>query len=225
MATRETLRTLARIRADQTDSTFPTDTEYNYLLDLAAREVWYDLLGAGWPLNFSVASLSLGSNPVTLGAGTVAAIRGVFYNSGGRWVELPRLNEGDRARYLSSTGTPAAYDVRIDPTNGAVVEVLPEQTSGTVRVEYISEYAGFASDAATWFGPARSDELIVLRAAAKGMRKEGNDQGAVQLDREYAMLFDTVTRLASWFNLRHATLIRDVGDPLAARRDDFDYEV
>lgn len=229
MATRATLRTIARIRADQTDSTFPTDTEYNYFLDQAAKEVWYDLVQAGWPVNFSTIDLAAsGSNPVALGAsGAVAFIRGVFWLSGGTYAELDRVQEGDRASLMSSSGArPAAYDVRIDPTSGPVVELLPAAT-GTCRVHYVPEHPGFANDAAEWYGPARSDELIVLRSAAKAMRKEGNDQGARQLDNEYSELLFKVQTMASWFNMRHSVKIRDVGDPLDIGRssDGFDYEV
>lgn len=229
MATRATLRTIARIRADQTDSTFPTDTEYNYLLDLAAKETWFDLVQAGWPINFSTVDKTATGATLALGvSGTVAFIRGVFYVNGGTYEELPRVNEGDRARLMGSgAARAAAYDVRIDPTSGPVLELLPNPTSGTYRVQYVLEHPGFSADSTEWYGPARSDELVILRAAAKAMRKEGNDQGARQLDNEYQELLFKVQTMAGWFNMRHAATIRDVGDALGMTRssDGFDYEV
>lgn len=227
MATRSEIRTRARIRADQTNSTFPTDTEYNYLIDEAAKETWFDLVQAGWPINFStVDKTAAGSNPITLGVGDVAFVRGVFYVSGGAVMELDRVQEGERAALMSTSGGQAThYDVRVDPTNGAVVELLPLPSSGTYRVHYIVEHPGLATDGTSWYGPARSDELLVLKAAAKGCRMEGNDQGAVQLDREYAILLDKVQNMASWFNMRHSARIRDVADPLGGTRDPFDYDV
>ena len=228
MATRATLRTRARIRADQTDSTFPTDTEYNYLLDEAAKEAWYDLISAGWPINFSAVSLTAtGTNPIAIGAsGTVAFIRGVYRVDGSAFIPLRRINEGRRGYMTSALSGPASdYDVLIDPTLGPVVELFPRPSAGTYRVEYIAEHPGFAADGTAWYGPARSDELIVLRAAAKGMRKEGNDQDAMQLDREYSMLLDKVQQMASWFDMRNPQTIRDVGDPLLPVRDPFDYDV
>lgn len=227
MATRAILRTRARIRADQTDATFPTDTEYNYLLDEAAKEAWYDLISAGWPINFTTADKALAANPITLGfSGTVAFIRGVFYLNGGRYTDIPRIQEGDRAGLLAGSGRPAGYDVRIDATVGPVLEILPPQSSGSVRIEYIVEHPGFAGESTEWYGPARSDEMIVLRAAAKGCRKEGNDQGADQLDNEYAMLLEKVQTMAGWFNMRHGAKIRDVGDQFTSRAPDgSDYDV
>lgn len=228
MATRAQLRTRARTRADQTDSTFPTDTEYNLLLDEAAKEAWYDLIQAGWPINFAAATKSAtGTNPITLGiSGTVAFIRGVYHINGSTYSELSRVNEGQRASLMSAGGVQAAtsYDVRIDPSNGPVLELLPLPSSGSYRVEYVLEHPGFAGDSTAWYGPARSDELLVLRAAAKGMRKEGNDQGAGQLDREYGMLLEKVQQMASWFNMRHSASIRDTG-AFPGTKDPFDYDI
>lgn len=227
MATRAQLRTRARTRADQTDSTFPTDTEYNLFLDEAAKEAWYDLVGSGWPINFATVDKALGANPITIGiSGTVAFIRGVFFINGGQYFELKRVQEGDRAGLLGGSGQPAQYDVRIDPAVGPVLEILPPQSSGSCRIEYILEHPGFAADSTEWYGPARSDELIVLRSAAKGCRKEGNDQGAGQLEKEYSMLLDKVQQMASWFNMRHSTTIRDVGDQFTSRSPSgFDYDI
>lgn len=229
MATRVILRTRARIRADQTDSTFPTDTEYNYLLDEAAKEAWFDLVQAGWPINFATATkTATGVNPITLSlSGTVAFIRGVFAINGGTYEELQPINEGDRAGLMSETGVSFAthYDVRIDPTNGPVLELLPLPSSGSYLVQYIVEHPGFSGDSVEWYGPARSDELVVLRAASKGMRKEGNDQGASQLDAEYAMVLEKVQNMAGWFRMRHSAVIRDVRASNFGPRDGFDYDV
>ncbi len=227
MTTRAQIRTRARIRADQDDSTFPDDTEYNLLIDDSAKETWYDLIYAGWPINFAVANkTATGSNPITLGiSGTLAFIRGVYRVNGTRYEELQPINEGARAS-LMTTGDASHYAVRIDPTNGPVLELLPLPSSGTYRVEYILEHPGFSGDSTEWYGPARSDELVTLRAAAKGMRKEGNDQGAAMLDREYALLLEKVQSMANWFDMRNSPRIRDVADPIRGGfRPDFDYDV
>lgn len=232
MATRLELRTRARIRADQDNSTFPTDTQYNYLIDEAAKEVWYDLVRAGWPISFSAASATATSAFMPLATtfsvtGTVAFIRGVYWSMGGEFHELKRVNEGDRAALMSSqsNANPTHYDVRIDPTNGIGIEVLPASAGCTIRVDYIKEFPGFSADGDSWIGPGRSDELIVLRAAIKGCRKEGNDQGARFLEGEYAYLQQCVQDMASWVNMRHSATIRDVGDPTGRHRLPGDFDV
>lgn len=228
MATRAQIRTRARVRADQDSSTFPSDSQYNDFIDEAGREVWYDLMAAGWPVNFSSKDLTAsGSSTLTLGvAGTVAFIRGVFRYASGTWSELDRLNEGDRAALMSSTdGQTEFYDFRIDPTSGPVVELLPTPSSGTYRVHYILEWPGFSADADVWYGPARSDELLVLKAAAKGCDKEGNTQGAEKLEREYGRLLAKVANLAGAFDQRNPPKIRDVQGGIGVRRDAFDYDV
>ncbi len=229
MATRAVIRTRARIRADQDGSTFPTDAQYDYIIDAAAKETWFDLIQAGWPISFATTDkTAAGTNPITLSiSGTVAFIRGVFYKTGTTYAELERLNEGDRASLMSAAGQAQAshYSVYIDATVGPVLEILPLPSSGTYRVLYTLEHPGFSGDSVEWYGPARSDELLVLKAAAAGCRKEGNDQGAEQLDREYAALLDKVQSMASWFDMRNPAKIRDVGAMSRPVRDAFDFDV
>jgi hypothetical protein len=122
MATKAQIRTRARVRADQDNSTFPSDTQYDLLIDVAAKETWFDLIQAGWPINFATTDkTAAGTNPITLSiSGTVAFIRGVFYKNGTTYTPLQRLNEGQRGNLMSATGQSAAshYAVYIDPTNG-----------------------------------------------------------------------------------------------------------
>lgn len=227
MATRADLRTRARIRADQDNSTFPTDTQYDYLIDEAAKEVWYDLARAGWPLRPSVATITpTGSAWTALGVSGAAFIQGVYRIDGpNSYVELPRIQEGDRAALLGdSSGRGAAYGVNVSST-GFHIEVLPLSTGYSYLVYYVPEFPGFANDGDTWYGPARSDELIVLKAAMKGCRKEGNDQGARFLEGEYQYLQQCVQDMASWTNMRHSATIRDVGNPLGMSRLPGDYDV
>lgn len=220
MATRLEIRTRARIRADQTDSTFPSDTELNYFIDEGCKEVWYDLVKSGWPISFTAATTAAAASFLTLSgayavAVPVAFIRGVYCYSGGTYYELRRINEGERADLYSTTGVtmPTHYEVRIDPTAGIGVEILPYVAGAQIRVEYVREHPGLAADGTSWYGPARSDELVVLKTAAKACRKEGNDQGAAMLDREYAYLMQCVQDLASWVDMRNPATIRMV-DPI-----------
>jgi hypothetical protein len=338
---RKHLRNRARIRADQTDSTFPTDEEYNLLLDEAARETWYDLVQSGWPVaseewtvqadgsqsyplgdprtlatfsfgaylirwvddaedptpqndwtvwvdshlgspaiqvlldddlktvtldyssnampaptigelaealratgrlepvgdnwvtdaavGFSASTGLLGSfSGASAGSDPVAMVTGVWALEGAQRRQLRRLNEGRRAAMESQqSGQATAYEVVVSPS-GTSVRLYPRTAAGPVLVGLIREWPGFASDVDRWHGPARSDELVVLAAAAKGMRKEGDDQGAAQLDRERGMLLERVTAMAHWLHMRDPLTIRDEGLEGAfgsMRRDPFDYEV
>lgn len=225
MATRAEIRTRARIRADQDRSTFPTDTQYNYLIDEAVKEVWFDLIKAGWPIRPTAATLTTaGGQYLSLGVSGVAFVQTVLRNDGGQYTELRPIQEGDRAALLSAqTGLPTCYGVAISSA-GYSLELLPITSGVPIVAYYIAEHAGLPSDSDTWLGPARSDELIVLRAAAKGMRKEGNDQGAAQLDQEYMYVQQCVQDMASWANMRNSQLIRDVR-PFAPSRLPGDYDI
>lgn len=219
MATRLDLRTRARLRADQDSSTFPTDTQYNLFLDEGAREVFGQLIGAGWPADFSTTSITANgaaSYPIG-GSDTVFAVRGVFTTVGEQRYELRRLNEGARATLLSQNASAPAeyYDIRISATLGPVIELLPRPVSGTYLVDYIADHPGFAADGTIWRGPNRSDELIVLSAARKGVLKEGRVQDASVLGQEYMALLDLVTRQGSWFDMRNPPTIRESVDPMS----------
>lgn len=225
MATRADIRTRARIRADQDQSTFPTDTQYNYLIDEAAKEAWFDLVKAGWPVRPTAVPLTTaGGQYLSTGVSGAAFVQTVMRREGGQYVELRPIQEGDRAALLSTqTSFPSCYGVAIS-TTGYSLELLPI-TSGVPIVAYIvSEFPGFSADGDTWPGPARSDELIVLRAAAKAMRKEGNDQGAAQLDQEYMYVQQCVQDMASWANMRNPSIVRDVR-PFAPYRLPGDYDI
>lgn len=233
MATRAQIRSRARIRADQDNSTFPTDAQYNEYIDEACKDVWYDLVGAGWPVSFSTVSLTLPStteipNVVSLSveagvAVPVAFIRGVYLLQGGRYHPLPRLNEGDRgALYSTSSQCPMHYSVQHDLSNGLGVEFLPYTPGASVRIEYVKEHPGLPDDADEWRGPARSDELIVLRAAIKGVKKEGRNADAESLREEYREVWMKVTGMASWVDMRNPATIRDVNSKM---RDPFDFDV
>lgn len=358
MVTRQQIRQRARIRADQTNSTFPTDAEYDLLIDECAKETWYDLIGAGWPTDQEDVNITANGatsySLITAGAvatvdtnecwvpqtaftpptsvvmptvgfvlegaygndytfnfaddgvagsetftvdhsaetivyhyspgdttiGTfeadceadglltvisgsptpaadipdedpagdatttafvaqsfaggedpgdgVFAITGVWRIDGGTFVPLRRINEGFRSSLQSTTGIAETYEGRVNSVDGAVVLFQPNPSSGSYRVRVLREYPGLQSEHGRWTGPPRSDELIVLRAAAKGRRKEGDDQGANQLDREHAALFDRVVNMASWFHMRDPAMIRDERQDTvlgAGWRDPFDYNV
>lgn len=227
--TRAQLRTNARVRADQDSTDFPTDAQYNTFLDSAGQAVWRDLLQAGWPVDFATTTLTGNGNAtLAIGVGAIMGVHGVYLVQGADFLPLMRVNEGQRASLMSqqavSNGFPGFYEVRVNPTTGAVIEFLPKSTSGqSYRVDYVAEWPGFSGDSDTWYGPAGSDELLELRAAAYGCRKESRSEDADELDKEYARQMELVQRLASWYDMRNPAQIRDVRGEV--RRFQFDYPV
>jgi hypothetical protein len=117
-----------------------------------------------------------------------------------------------------------SYEVVHDPGDGLVLRLYPPTVTGNYRVEFIPEPLDFSDDASPeWRGPARSDELIVLRTAAKGCRKEGRRGDAADLLSDYRELLERVQASASWVDQRNPARIRDVNAGVA--RDAFDYPV
>jgi hypothetical protein len=222
--TRAVLRTRARALADQDASEFPSDAQYNQWLDDAKKDVWFDLVTAGWPVNYATQTLTAtGAAQYALASGAaVTSVRAVYLVQGGQRTLVERIDETQKAAILSQplTGEHARYEVLTDPSAGTVVRFYP-LVSGTFEVEYIAETGAFASDADTWFGPAGSDQMICLLAAAKGCRKEGRRGDAADLLQDYAIQLEKVLSRANWVDQRNVPRIRDV---MGARlRDTFDF--
>ena len=230
MATRLELQTRARTRADQDGSDFPNDVQYQTFLDEAARETFGDLVLSGWPVNYTTSTIVTNVNTGVYafgGTDTVFSVLLVYTNMGGQQLELHRVNPGSVAalRSTSNQGGPSQfYEARMDINTGPVVEFFA-RSAGTYFVDYVADFAGFANDAAVWRGPARSDELLVLLAAAKGCKKEGRTDAAESLRSEYRELLVKVKDLASWFDQRNSAMIRDVKpfEGFSGRNASFEY--
>lgn len=228
MATRLELRTRARIRADQDGADFPTDAQYNGYLDEAAKETFADLVMSGWPIDYSTTTIVANSVTRTYafgGSDTVFAATMVYTLFGQQFTELRRVNPGHMAALRSvgaSGGFSRFYEVRTGVA-GAVIEFFP-RVAGTYFVDYIADFPGFAADGTVWQGPPRSDQLIVLKAAAMGTRKESRQGDADKLDVEYKELLLKVKELGSWFDMRNPAEMRDsrpLSEPFSFR--DVDY--
>jgi hypothetical protein len=216
MVTRLQLRDRSKRRADQVGvDTTVWDPWYNDWLDDSAKEVWADLIQAGWPVDFSTANITAsGATTYQVAAGTqVYAVVGVYYKLGSDFYVLRRLNPGKYAQLRSQqgvTGYAEFYELRLSPTQGLVIELLPHPGGGSYTVDYIAEYPGFSGDSDTWYGPMGSDELITLRTAIKAMRKEGQFEDADVLEKEYQQRKLEVMSRVSVLDMRNPAMIRDV---------------
>lgn len=228
MATLADIRGLARVYSDQDASDFPTDAQYNLIINAAAQRVWYDMLKAGWPIDYSSTTVTAnGSTTYPLGAG-IAGVRGVFLVQGNQLFELRRINEGKRAQLLSlqgQTGQAEFYDIRTagGGSSGMVLELLPKPPSGTYQVDRILEFQGFAIDITPWPGPAGTDELVSLKAAEMACRKESRREDAAILREDYKELLTDITDRLNWLNMKDPPQIRDVTSQRP--RTIFDYPV
>lgn len=151
------------------------------------------------------------------------SVRAVYCVEGGIRTPIPRVDESKKAGLLSQTSLTraCAYEVLVGST-GTVIRLYPA-VSGTYEVERLDMPLPLALDADVWAGPARSDQLIVLYAAAKGCRKEGRRGDAADLLSDYATLLEKVTASASWVDQRNPAKIRDM--MAERRRDPFDYDI
>lgn len=229
MAALSDIRALARIHADQDSSDFPTDAQYNIIINSAGRRVWSDIMRAGYPFDFGTVNItSTGVTKYPLGVTGIMSVTGVYYTQGGQRYELKRLNEGQRASLLSTNAVSnysEYYDVHVSVTNGMVVELLPFSSGITYMIDYIPGFGGFVADTDIWNGPMGSEDLVALRAAIIGIRKEGSGRrdDANDKEAEYKDMLQIVTDMATWVDLRNPAKIRDVQS--IHNRFAFDYPV
>ena len=231
MTNRADIRLRARILADQVGiggpATKPDDTSYNYWIDEACKEVWGDLVQAGWPVDYTTATITAnGNSTYTVGPGTgIFSVQGVFFQLGTDFYEVRRVNQADIAQLRSQTAQSNRaefYEVRYNSINGVIVELYPRPTGGTYTIYYVNEHPGLINDAALWLGPARSDELVITRVAMKGLLNESMDQDAAVMEGRYTSLLAKVQNQV-WQDGRNSAKIRDViGRPVV---DAFDYPV
>lgn len=227
------LRDRARTRANHDDADLPTDAQYTMYINEARKDVFADLITAGYPADFSTTTITANGSATYPVAGVtptapVFGVVGVYAQMSGERTELRRMNPGDRATLLSNMARgqmPSQfYEVRASFTAGVVVEILPVPTAGTYYVEWIPDLEDVSADGDLWLGPNRSDELVVINAARKAVLKESRTQDASVLKQEYEELLDKVKRMASWLDMRNPAQIRKttaIGESLTS----FDYNV
>ncbi len=231
--TRESIRSRARTRADQDKSQFPTDAQYNEFINECGRLIIGDLIQAGWPVRKTRTTITLnGDDSYLISGDSIHSITSVLLKSGDQVIcELKRVDESRQVDMRTTTnGHPRWYEVTVDmapadgDSGGNYIEIFPSGSTGyQVDVRYVQGWRGMNSDSDNWYGPEGSDELLVLMAAAKGARKEGQVNDAAALDKEYQMAWDRITQRASWFDGRNTPKIREVEN--LTQVDPFDYNV
>ena len=225
MATRLQMRDRARVKADQENATYPTDASYNDWLNEAGGWVWRRLVAAGWtPGRVTVNLVANGSASYTLGT-DVHSVRYVHRLDGtgttARRIPLRRLRPEERSDAMPATGQAEVYDLALGVTAAQVIELMPIPASGTYEVSYVPRFAGFAADGDNWYGPDGTDELLVLLAAIRGVKKENGDHGplAEELKDAWSEILDS----ANWVDQLGTPTVRDVY-AVARITDSFDFD-
>lgn len=228
-ATRSNIRKRARIAADQDKSLlFPTEEQYDLIIDDCARVVYNDLVHAGWPVKKGTQTVIPTGSAISLNSGNpIHSVTSVLLDMGGTKYELRRFDESELdAMNTANGGQVTHYEVSVDPLTGPVIDFYPTGSAGgNVTVRYVPDFAGFVTDTQIWHGPSGSDSLIVLMAASQGCIKEEKFETSAKLDRMYEAQWERVINHAPWFDARNSARIRDVESKLAATRDPFDYPV
>lgn len=178
------IRTQARQRADQVNSTFISDAELNSYINNSYAEL-YDLLVSRFegyyvkaPVTFTIAS----------GASTYA-LPSDFYKlkgvdrllSGNEYYTVQPFNfqeRNRRSRTINRTilgSSDIAYRIL-----GDTLYIVPDDMApGTYRIWYIPVYTALTTDGSTLDGINGWEEYVVLDAAIKMMIKEETDVTAM----------------------------------------------
>jgi len=218
MSNRAQLRTSSRIAADQENSDYPTDESYNDLLDRAASAVYRRLVASGWVPNRTTVSITAnGALSYTLGTDVQTVLSVQRIDGTTSRVPLRRLKLEEFADFMnvSSQGGPSsAYQITGGATTASAIEFFPTPTQGLYEVRYIPQFAGFVADTDNWYGPAGSDELIILTVAADAKDKEDDDSSALRskLGERWADVIES----AQWQDGQGQQTVRDVRDVQAS---------
>jgi len=228
-ATLATIRGLARIFADQTNSTFPTDAECNTLIDTAGHRVWRKLIRAGWRPARDFQSITATGAFDYLIATNISYIEQVVRVDGTVVTPLTRIKPEQRATMESMGTGPATHYilwsgvVTADGDDEMQISLFPRPTSGTYRVDIQEQFSGFGGDDDfNWFGPESSDELVALWAAVQMLYKEGDTEMAGVRTKQYEDLYAQVCEEAGWLDATQQPTVRDVR--CTANKDPYDYQ-
>lgn len=216
MPTRAQLRTSTRVMADQDNSTFPTDTAVNDIIDRATRTVWRQMIAVGWkPDRTTINITATGAASYTVGS-DVSVVHSVTYlgqgaGQGFRY-QLHRVKPEELPDLLAQpNGVPAlAYDLIGGGTTAVTIELYPNPTSGLYEVRYTKRFPGFTADGDNWIGPDGSDELIVLTAAIDSANKEEDPGKLVAgLEKRLSQRWVDVIDAAGWADSQGQQTVRD----------------
>lgn len=216
MATLLSMRNDARAVADQDSSIFPTNAQYNAFINRAANTVWRRMVAAGWKPKRTIFNITLnGSSTYTINSpGVVEVVDSVHWlgtpGSTNFRVPLRRVKpeELDTLLVAQTGNNPIAYDLLGGGIDAVSIEFYPNPPSGLIEIRYTNLFGtGLVSDTDTWFGPAGSDELIILTAAIEGMSKE--DADTEKVERRLKERWNEVLEGASFMDATGQQTVRD----------------
>lgn len=209
MALRSALRTRARDKADQDNSTFPTDSQYNSWLDEAAGAVWRRMVGAGWkPDRTTLSIAATGATSYTVGTDVHTVIE-VNRIEGTSKFPLRRIKPEESQAMAPLTGQAELYEFVGGASTAMTIEFFPRPTSGSYEVRYTKRFPGFTGDSDTWYGPDGTDQCIVLLAAIEGASKEDAHEKVASLQDKLKFAWSEVIEQANWMDQKSVPTVRD----------------
>jgi hypothetical protein len=206
--TRAQIRSQARTAADQDNSTFPTDTAYNEIIDRSADFVWRRMVAVGWKPNKLSTTITANGSAIVL-PGQIATVDLIYPVASlsstvpvGPPLRRVKIEEIPSLLSAASSSTQAvAYDLFSGVQSAAPsIQLYPAVTSGFYLINYTPQFAGFSNDSDTWSGPEGTGELVILQAAIDGATKEDDPGDKVpklqaKLDRRESEIIDFATFL------------------------------
>lgn len=209
MTTRAEIRAEARALADQENSTFPTDAQYNTYINNAIRAVVRKMIRAGWNPDRTILQVSATGDPFYSIGTDVSVVTDVYRVTGGRRVAVPRAKpETAPAMEAYSTGEARGYLLVGGALTDLQLHLFPASSVGEYEVHYVKRFEGLSSDSAHWYGPEGSAELVAILAAIDGKDKEGDDTRALQ--EKAALRWREVSEQAGWLDAKGQQTVRDV---------------
>lgn len=172
------LRTRTRQRADQVQSNYVADSEVDAYINEALRAVHYEMTCSGlFPEESSTDITATGAASYALPE--LVSVLSVERVSGNTYVPMRRIEKPEVPGMRSiASGVAVLYDISWSLRAAPSLRLFPKPSSGTYTVRYIPPVTALSADGDTVYAGSGWDELIVVSAAIKCIRREnGITQG------------------------------------------------
>lgn len=203
-----TLRSAARERADQLNSSFISDTELTRYINASAQEL-YDLLVES-NKDYAVTLLSFtiaGSASSTTLPSDFYKLRGLDLSLNGSWCPVWPYDQMERGRFQDLALNRSTSSVYYHLYNNTL-EFLPSSYApGSYRLRYVPFMTVMVNDSDTFNGYNGFEEYIIVDAAIKMRDKEESSTTTLKEQKERLL-----TRIQAMVNVRDYADAESVSD-------------
>lgn len=179
-----TLRSRVRQRADQENSDFVSDSELTRYINEALEWVHYEMTCSGlFPEETTSTITANGATSYALPE--LTSIITIERQDGSTFFPLRRVERADIPSIRAAgNGLAWVYDITWGLRSAPSLRLFPNPTSGTYLVRYIPPVTLLSADGDLVYPAGGWDQLLVVDAAIKCVKKESGDTAPLERERQ-----------------------------------------